>query len=50
MRLGEALDRCDRDTFESRQDLLNALHPVFEERREAVSSSLVAHLRSLVPF
>ena len=50
MRLTAALEECDRDTFESRQDLLNELHPVFEARREAVSNSVLAQLRTLVPF
>lgn len=50
MRLDTALERCDREAFESRQDLLNALHPVFEERRAAVSNSVLARLRALVPF
>lgn len=50
MRLAEALDRCSAERFDSRQDLLNELHPVFEERREAVSKSFLAQLRSLVPF
>jgi hypothetical protein len=50
MRLETALDRCDTDAFDSRQALLNELHPVFEERRAAVSNSVIARLRSLVPF
>ena len=50
MRLADALDRCDAEEFRNRQDLLNALHPVFEARREAVSNSILAQLRSLVPF
>lgn len=50
MRLADALDRCEREEFQTRQDLLNALHPVFEAKREAVSNSLFAQLRSLVPF
>ena len=50
MRLETALEQCERETFDSRQDLLNALHPVFEARREAVSTSVLARLRSLVPF
>lgn len=50
MRLGTALDRCGRDSFDSKQDLLNALHPVFEGKREAISGSLLGRLRALVPF
>ena len=31
--LSDAIDRAGRVQFESRRDLLNALHPVFEETR-----------------
>ncbi|MFT4946201.1 MAG: hypothetical protein ACI8TL_000434 [Natronomonas sp.] len=46
--LAEALDACEQDSFESKQDLLNAMHPVFEKKRG--SSGIVGLLRSLVPF
>ncbi|MFB6266520.1 MAG: hypothetical protein ABEI31_02575 [Halodesulfurarchaeum sp.] len=46
--LSVAIRETDRNTFESRRDLLNALHPVFEEKREA--GGVGAWLRSLVPF
>ncbi|MFB6075228.1 MAG: hypothetical protein ABEJ89_09465 [Haloarculaceae archaeon] len=36
--------------FEHEQELLNALHPVLEGKREAAGRSLLAQLRSLVPF
>lgn len=48
--LAEVLDKVDRRTFESEADLLDALHPVFEAEREAVSRSVVAQLRGLLPF
>jgi hypothetical protein len=48
--LEAALDQCSGREFDSEQDLLDALHPVFEAEREAVSRSLLAQLRSLVPF
>lgn len=48
--LEAALDEADRNSFDHEQELLNALHPVFEARREATGNSLVAQLRSLVPF
>lgn len=48
--LGVALDRCDRETFDSKQDLLNALHPVFEAERERRSGGILGRLRSLLPF
>lgn len=50
MALETALERCSTTTFDSRRELLNQLHPVFEDRREAVSNSVFARLRSLVPF
>jgi hypothetical protein len=50
MTLGAALDEADREEFPTEQDLLNALHPVFEEHREKSSRSLLARLRTLVPF
>lgn len=50
IRLETALEEVDQRSFDSRQDLLNALHPVFEERREAAGRNLLAQLRGLVPF
>jgi hypothetical protein len=50
MTFGAALEEADQREFESEQDLLNALHPVFERRREAASTSIIAQLRALVPF
>jgi hypothetical protein len=48
--LGDAVAESDRSEFRSEQDLLNALHPVFERRRERASRSILAQLRALVPF
>jgi hypothetical protein len=48
--IGEAIDRAERSQFESEQDLLNTLHPIFEEMRESASSSILMQLRALVPF
>jgi len=50
MRLGDALEQCPTETFESKQALLNALHPVFEAERERLSNTILGRLRSLVPF
>lgn len=47
MRLSEALKACDETEFETEQELLNAMYPVFEDRR---SSGIVGRLRSLLPF
>ena len=46
----EALDRAPADRFENEQELLNALHPVFERAREKGDGGLLGRLRSLVPF
>jgi len=48
--VGAALDEATVDQFENEQELLNALHPVFERKREATSNSLLSQLRALVPF
>ncbi|MFB6307809.1 MAG: hypothetical protein ABEH35_00625 [Haloarculaceae archaeon] len=50
VRLSEALEEVDHRQFESERDLLNALHPVFERKREAATTSLLSQLRALVPF
>lgn len=46
--LADALDDCERDSFESKQELLNAMHPVFEKKRN--STGIIGKLRALVPF
>lgn len=48
--LSTALDEAPTDRFESEQELLNALHPVFETYRENTGSGLIAQLRSMLPF
>jgi len=48
--LSNALSDCNRRKFESEQELLNALHPVFERKRERMSNSIIGQLRSLFPF
>ncbi|MFQ3295798.1 MAG: hypothetical protein ACI8VE_002888 [Natrialbaceae archaeon] len=45
-----ALEELDVSTFEDEQELLNALHPVFEEYRATRTPSFFQRLRSLVPF
>lgn len=49
MRLGTALERCDRERFSSKGDLLDALHPVFEAERES-GGGILDRLRALVPL
>ena len=46
--LGTVLGKTDQDRFESRRELLNALHPVFEEMRRG--GGLGAWLQSLFSF
>ena len=50
IRLSEALDELSRVRFETRQEFLNAIHPVFEARRERAKNSFLGQLRSLLPF
>ena len=47
MRLDDAIEACETDHFASRQELLNAMHPVFEQRR---SSGLIDRLHALLPL
>ena len=46
----EALEMATQTRFESEQDLFNALHPTFEQKREATANSVLTQLRALVPF
>jgi len=50
LRLADALDDVDSAEFETEQELLNEIHPVFEHERQRASRSVVAQLRRLVPF
>ena len=47
MALSEALDNTGQQEFETEDDLLDALHPVFEERRRSASTGLLGRLRAL---
>ncbi|PCR91541.1 helicase associated domain-containing protein [Natrinema ejinorense] len=48
--LGEMLAEVRAERFDSRQELLNALHRPFEKYRQRHSSGVVAQVRSLLPF
>jgi hypothetical protein len=48
--LSEALSETHFDRFETEQELLNALHPVFEGYREQSRSGFLSQLRSMLPF
>jgi hypothetical protein len=46
--LADAIAACNQDSFESKQELLNAMHPVFENERSA--TGILGRLRALLPF
>ncbi|MFP4625464.1 MAG: hypothetical protein ACOCQ7_00690 [Natronomonas sp.] len=48
--LSAVLDASRHDSFETRQGFMNELHPIFEARRERAKTSVVARLRTLLPF
>ena len=50
MSLSTALDRAGKRNFDTKQELLNALHPVFEEKRESASVGFLSQIRSALPF
>ncbi len=50
VRLGTLIADVERERFESRQELLNELHPRFERYREQRSGGVIGRLRSLLPF
>ncbi|EMA04526.1 hypothetical protein C439_02587 [Haloferax mediterranei ATCC 33500] len=50
VKISEALEVASKDRFESRRELLDTLHPIFEEYRAKASKSLMGRLRALVPF
>lgn len=45
--LSRALEMAETDEFESERDLLNALHPVFEDLRRNSGPGLLGWVRSL---
>jgi hypothetical protein len=46
----EALSNVPHSEFESESQLLDVLHPVFEEYRQSTSGSILGQLRALLPF
>jgi hypothetical protein len=50
MTLDTALDSVSKDHFENEREVLNTLHPVFEERRKTGSTSILARIRSFIPL
>lgn len=48
VRLSAAIEESDRDRFDSRRELLNTLHPVFERERRT-SGGFVDWIRTMLP-
>jgi hypothetical protein len=48
--LREALEETAVQEFETERELLDILHPVFEQRRQNSSRGVLSQLRSLFPF
>jgi hypothetical protein len=48
--LSQALDELPQSRFETETELLNQLHPVFEEHRKSASTDVVGRLRGILPF
>ena len=47
--LSEVLDAVPRQKYESKKELLNALHPAFEELRTSSGRGILGWVRSLFP-
>lgn len=47
--LDEAIEETGRREFDSEQDLLNALHPVFEKRRSS-PAGIIDQVKAMLPF
>jgi len=48
--LSEALGQLPARSFDSKSELLDMLHPVFEEYRVSSSGSILGRLRGILPF
>lgn len=48
--LSEAVAELDRDRFEGKQELLNALHPVFERYRTSRTPGVIERVRAALPL
>lgn len=48
--IAEALSSVPSSEFDTETELLNQLHPVFEEYRSSASGGFLKQLRSLLPF
>ena len=48
--VAEGLRELPEERFETERDLLNRLHPIFEDRRRSGAGSLLGRVRALLPF
>ena len=48
--LRDALEETPQQEFQTEQELLDVLHPVFEQRRQGSSRGYLSQLRALLPF
>ncbi|UIP01074.1 hypothetical protein Hbl1158_06900 [Halobaculum sp. CBA1158] len=48
--VASVLREIPEERFESERDLLNRLHPIFEDRRRSGAGSLLGRVRSILPF
>lgn len=48
--LSAIVEELDQGRFDSQQELLNELHPVFEAYRERAAGGILSSLRALFPF
>ncbi|MFB6173412.1 MAG: hypothetical protein ABEI39_02100 [Halobacteriales archaeon] len=48
--LSRVLGEVSQRRFDSQQELLNALHPVFESYRDRTSTGILASIRAMLPF
>jgi hypothetical protein len=48
--LREALEQTSVQEFDTERELLDVLHPVFEQRRQGSSRGILSQLRALLPF
>lgn len=47
--LSRVVEAVDRDRFDSRQDLLDALHPEFERLRQSAGGGIFSWVSALLP-
>jgi hypothetical protein len=48
--LDEVLEAVPQEQFDSKAELLDRLHPIFEEYRTSSGGGIVRRLRALLPF